>query len=147
MKRDILLIILLVAALSGLGAFFAYSPEASNIDYKPVDVGGGSLSAGEQLDLNSVVLSAELAAPGWVTIHESMGAAPAAIIGTSDYLPAGNYDQLTIKLSQPMLPGYKYIALLHVDDGDQQFQSHTDLPVTAGGSVVRTDFVALKKAE
>ncbi len=146
MKRDILLIILLVLALAGLGAFFTYSPESTDIDYKPVDVGGGTLTAPEQTSLETVTLAATLVAPGWVTVHQSLGAAPAAIIGTSDYLLAGTYDNLTIKLSEPMLPNYKFIALLHVDDGNQIFESHFDLPVKFNDSVVRVDFLSPKIA-
>lgn len=144
MKRDFLLIILIVLALAGLGTFLFLSPKDSNISYQPVDVGGGSLSAPEQTSLETVSLSATLAAPGWVTIHQSIGAAPAAIIGTSDYLPAGTYDNLVIKLTEPMLPDYKFIALLHVDDGDQIFASHTDLPVKFNDAVVRVDFLSPK---
>ena len=145
MKRDFLLIILIVLALAGLGAFLFISPRASEISYQPVDVGGGSLTAPEQTSLETVTLSATLAAPGWVTIHESIGAAPAAIIGTSDYLPAGIYENLVIRLTEPMLPNYKFIALLHVDDGDQIFTSHTDLPVKFNDAVVKIDFLSPKK--
>ncbi len=145
MKRDFLFIILIVLVLTGLGAFLFLSPEAPTIAYQPVDVGGGSLTAPDQTSLETVTLSATLAAPGWVTIHQSIGEAPAAIIGTSDYLPAGTYDDLVIKLTEPMLPNYKFIALLHVDDGDLVFASHTDLPVKFNDAVVRVNFLSPKE--
>lgn len=142
MKRDFLIILLVILALVGIGLLMFWSPEASNRAYGPVDVGGGELQVGEQANLDRVELTATLAAPGWITIHQAMGSAPAQIIGTSEYLPVGNYLGLTIDLDEPMLPGYKYIALLHVDDGDQEFESHFDLPVETEGNVVRADFLS-----
>lgn len=142
MKRDFFIIILIIFALAGIAGLLFWAPESSNRAYGPVDVGGGELQVDEQDNLDQVGLTATLVAPGWVTIHRAMGSAPAQIIGTSEYLPVGGYLELTIDLDEPMLFGYQYIALLHVDDGDQEFDSHYDLPVETNGQVVRADFRA-----
>ncbi len=146
MKKDILGFGLLTLCLIGLGAFFIFAPKAPEIAYQPVDVSGGSITVVDQNDVTAVTLDAELVEAGWITIHESMGDAPAAIIGTSGYLPAGTYDDLVITLDQDMLPGYKYITLLHVDDGDKRYVTDEDLPARVNGAVVRPDFTAVPSA-
>ncbi|MFH1632132.1 MAG: hypothetical protein ABIA47_03925 [bacterium] len=142
MKKDILTIISILVVILALGAYFVFAPKAPELDYRPVDVGGGSITVEDQYDMDRVVLDATLAAPGFITIHESMSGAPATIIGTSQYLDIGTYDDLTIMLVDEMLPGYSYITLLHADDGDGIFVIDDDLPVEVDGEVVRPDFVA-----
>lgn len=142
MKRDILIIAAIIAVLAILGIYFIYAPKASQIAYGPVDVGGGSIAVEDQLKLDRVVLDATLAVPGFITIHESMTDAPTAIIGTSKYLEAGEYEDLTIMLDIEMTAGYKYITLLHADNGDGVYVTNDDMPVEVNGEVVRPDFVA-----
>lgn len=143
MKKDILLLVVFLVVISGLGAYFIFAPKAPQITYKPVDVGGGSITVENQDQFDYVVLDAELAAPGWITIHESLSDAPAAIIGTSRFLEKGVYDDLVISLTKQMIPGYKYITLLHVDSGDGIFIAEEDYPVKVNDQVVRPDFIAV----
>lgn len=143
MKKDTIILIIAFLVVFGFGAYFMLATPASQTGYRPVDVGGGSISVENQPDdLQSVTLDAELAEPGWITIHESMSGAPADIIGTSEYLEAGVHEDLMISLDQPMSSGFRYIALLHVDDGDRTFVVLDDLPVMVNGEVVRPDFLA-----
>lgn len=143
MKRDILTIAVIFVVLGALGAFFFYAPQTEELSYHPIDVGGGSITVENQPDdLSTVTLDAYLAAPGWITIHESLSNAPAAIIGTSTYLEVGDHPGLVIQLSQPMSPGARYITLLHADNGDKVFVVNDDLPVEVNGEVVRPSFVA-----
>lgn len=142
MKKDILLLVMVVIVLGALGAFYLLAPKADSLGYRPVDVGGGSITVANQPDLNAVTLDAELAAPGWITIHENMSGAPAAIIGTSAYLEAGTYNDLVIPLTVEMLPGALYTTLLHIDSGDKRFVAKEDYPVMTNGVVVRPDFTA-----
>ena len=142
MKSDylILFVVLILVALFGAALFLAR--EAPEITYKPIDVGGGSITIADQTQLDTVVFDVELAAPGFVTIHRTMSAAPAEIIGISQYLEAGSYANFTMQLQEEMLPGYKYAALLHADNGDKIYVTDDDLPVTTDGEVVRPYFVA-----
>jgi hypothetical protein len=128
------------------GLYFAFSEPVSEISYHPIDVGGGAITVEDQDQTDRVYLSAELVAPGFITIHNSMSGAPAAIIGTSDFLEAGSYTDLEIVLREEMIPGYRYITLLHADNGDEFYVTDDDLPVMVNEIVVRPDFVAIPEA-
>ena len=106
----------------------------------------GSIVVEDQDVIDTVTLNTELTEPGWITIHFSMSGAPAEVVGTSSYLEVGTYEDLVIALDDEMQPGWRYIALLHVDDGDQQFDIQKDLPVSVNGEVVRPSFVAIPEA-
>ena len=136
-------VIVAVVLLAVLGGYFVFSEPAPEITYKPVELSGGSITVEDQPQTDSVMLSTELVEPGWITIHFSMSGAPAQVVGTSPYLEAGVYEDLVIPLDEEMLAGWRYIALLHVDNGDQRFVIEDDLPVSVGGEVVRPDFVAV----
>jgi hypothetical protein len=142
MKNDVLSVLGVIAILAVLGAYFMFSEVAPEIDYKPVELSGGSISVVDQDSTDVVTLDAELVEPGWITIHFSMSGAPAEVVGTSRYLEAGIYEAMTISLSEDMLPGWRYIALLHVDNGDGIFDIEKDLPVSVNGEVVRPSFVS-----
>ena len=146
MKKDLIGLIVLILVLIVFGAFFWFAPKASEIAYVPIDVAYGSITVQDQNDLARVTLDAELSEAGWITIHESMSGAPAAIIGTSEYLPAGVYNDFVIELEEEMLPGFLYITLLHVDDGDKKYVTVEDLPARVNGEVVRPSFTAVPEA-
>lgn len=121
---------------------FFFAPPAEEVIYAPVDVGGGEITVQNQYDLNRVTLGAEFAAPGFISIHESLSGAPAQVIGSTELMEPGQYDSIEILLDQPMLPGYRYITLMTADDGDGVFEPGIDLPVEFDGAVVRPDFIA-----
>ena len=123
-----------------------FSEPVPEITYRPVELEGGSITVEDHDVVDVVTLDAELVEPGWITIHFSMSGAPAEVVGTSDYLEAGTYEAMTIVLDEDMTPGWRYIALLHVDNGDQIFDIEDDLPVSVDGEVVRPDFVAIPEA-
>lgn len=137
----------LVVLVVGLGSFFLYAPQTppSNIANGPVDVGGGAMIIEEQTALNVVHVAATLTAPGFITIHESFGGAPGTIIGTSAYLPAGDYPDIRIEAT--MLPSYQYIGLLHADNGDSVFVVEDDMPVKTNDEVVKVKFVTAEDAK
>lgn len=93
----------------------------------------------EQKPENSVVVSqVHLAAPGFVVIHEDNNDSPAAMVGSSALLQAGDTSQVTIKLSKAMLDGTKLHAMLHTDtNGDGKFDEGVDMPVQSklGGPI------------
>lgn len=127
-------------AIAIFGALLWSAPEAPEVDFGPVDVGGGAVSIPAQTLAGAVTFSAELAKPGFVSIHESVGPAPGEVIGVSSLLPEGATTDATISLSTEMIPGLTYIALLHVDNGDGMYRTDDDMPVKTDGSVVRVDF-------
>ncbi|GMQ95333.1 MAG: hypothetical protein BMS9Abin13_446 [Patescibacteria group bacterium] len=59
---------------------------------------------------------------GFVVIHRaSEEVTPGAIIGVSDFLPAGVKENFLIDLSEEVLEGDVLFAMLHNDDGDETF--------------------------
>jgi hypothetical protein len=140
--RNILAVIATIFGLFLFGYVFFSLESAPELAYRPVDVGGGAIIVENQFDMNKVILDAEIAVSGFISIHESMSGAPAANIGVSRLLEPGDYEGLEIALRQPMIPGYRYIALLIVDNGNGVFELGIDLPVMVEGAVVRPDFIA-----
>ncbi len=140
-KKDAVSLCVILLIIIFLGAYFLFVPSA-NTPFGPVELSGGSIEVSDQYELDRVSLTAELAEAGWITIHESISDAPAEIIGTSEYLEAGLFENLEIHLGTEMIAGFKYITLLHIDDGDQIFDAQLDFPVSVNGEVVRPDFVA-----
>ena len=141
MKRgDWIGLALMVVALGFLGWIILGSGEGSpRAPYVPVDLEKGSIEIlGQNDEGTEVYLNVELEKAGWVSIHNSMSGAPAEIVGVSDYLEPGVHE-ITVKV-EPMLPGYAYVTLLKMDNGDQRFVQDDDLPVRVNGSVVRPDF-------
>lgn len=131
-----------MAAIVLFAAFFMFANEAPELAYAPVDVGGGSLViAPDQTSLTEVIVTTEVVREGFVTIHRSVGPAPGPVIGTSPLLSVGEATTF-IQLNGEMIPGYTYIALLHVDNGDGVFVATDDMPVQVDGAVVRVDFDA-----
>lgn len=129
-------IIILIAAF----VFFDRSPDAPQISYAPVEITGSSITVSNQKAESVVTLNAHIVRAGYISIHKSISAAPAEVIGVSDLLQPGDYKNLAITVL-PMLPGNKYITLLTVDDGDLQFVAGKDLPVKSDDKVVRPDFI------
>src|SRR3989339_1774157 len=125
-----------------IGLFFLTDTDRSPT-YAPVDVGGGEIRVSDQKLIDIVSLSVDLSAPGFISIHKSIGEAPGKVIGVSNYLIVGSYGGIIIVLQEMMTEGETYIALLHVDDGDGLFDIQKDLPVQVNGEVVRPSFMAL----
>ena len=140
MKRDdIIGGALLLIAIIAIGLFFVFAKSAPELAYGPVEITGSAITASAKVN-GEIDVTATLMQPGFVTIHQSIGSAPGPIIGESGYLMAGVDVDTTIILSELMTPGLTYIALLHVDNGDETFVVIDDMPVTSEGKSVRADF-------
>lgn len=74
---------------------------------------------------------------GWVVIHREENNNPGKIIG-SYAVRAGEANQLSVSLDEATEDGSGYYAMLHVDNGDAQFNPAEDIPVQSmlGGPVV-----------
>jgi hypothetical protein len=140
MKSDYIVLGGAVATILLFGAIFFYAPEAEVVSFGPIDVGGGSITVEDQENQDVVTLDAELVVSGYITIHESMGQAPAALVGTSRYLEAGTHKGLMINLTEPMSLGSPYRTLLHVDNGDQIFVPEDDRAVKNGEETVKPSY-------
>ena len=148
MKKDFVLLTIVMVFVVLLGVYFWMTPKAPELAYHPIEVDGGSITVEDQEQFDYVKLDAEIVEAGWITIHQTISvaqgaAAPADIVGTSDFLEPGSYEDLMINLSRSLNPGEKYTAILHVDDGDQQYVTEDDMPASVDGVVVRPDFIAI----
>ncbi len=143
-KSDIIVFVIILAAIVGLAALFFIAPSApADLGYAPVEIPGSTLAVTPGASWEGMELfTVNLVQDGFITVHQSMGGAPGPIIGTSGFLDHGLHDGTGVKLDTPLVPGQSYIALLHVDNGDQVFTVADDLPVSADGQVVRVDFQA-----
>jgi quinol-cytochrome oxidoreductase complex cytochrome b subunit len=85
------------------------------------------------------VSSVSLQTPGWVVIHKDNAGQPGAVIG-SVFVPAG-VSPAKVTLTQPVIDGGVYYAMIHSDNGDSKFDAATDLPLKdAAGNVIMKVF-------
>jgi len=91
------------------------------------------------------VSSVQLANPGWVVINSDSNGQPGPIIGET-YVTAG-ISPAKITLSQAMVDGGTYYAVLHSDNGDQKFDPTADTALTdANGNIIMRVFHASASA-
>jgi hypothetical protein len=85
------------------------------------------------------ISSVQLANAGWVVIQTDNAGQPGAIIGET-YLASG-INPAKVTLSQPIVDGGTYYAVLYSDSGDQKFNASTDKPlVDANGNIIMKIF-------
>lgn len=147
MRNELITLAIIVIFVALMGVYVWTAPRPSELAYVPIEVETGAIEVADQPELGQVTLDVVDVSDGaFVTIHESLtaagGGAPAAIIGVSEYLAPGQHEGVSILLSQEMLPGYPYIALLHKDNGDRVYVTDDDLPAMVDGVVVRPSFTA-----
>lgn len=138
-KDDIFGGVILLVVIAAIGAFFYFAQPAPELAYAPVEIPGSSIGAVAPGD-GEVDITATLIQSGFVTIHKSMGDAPGPIIGSSGLIAVGENTPVTILTSELMEAGLTYVALLHVDNGDEKLVISQDMPVTSNGVSVRADF-------
>ncbi|HCC83569.1 TPA: hypothetical protein DEP96_01850 [Candidatus Uhrbacteria bacterium] len=141
-KADLVVLAVILVVIAGLGALFFAAPTAPvGLGYVPVDVPGSTLAITPGASwANMQLFTVNLGKGGFITIHDAIGSAPGPIIATSGYLDPGLHDGTGVRLNTPLDPTKSYIALLHVDNGDQLFNVTDDLPVSVDGTVLRVDF-------
>lgn len=90
---------------------------------------------GNVVYLNSV----QLANPGWVVIQADNAGQPGKILGQTYFTSGINPGKIT--LSQAMVDGGTYYAVLYSDNGDKVFSATTDKSLTdANGNVIMKVF-------
>ncbi len=106
-----------------------------------------------QTDLNRIVMtdqypgnvvylsSVQVANPSWVVIQTDNAGVPGKIIGSAHFEAGINPGKIT--LSQPMIDGATYYAVVFTDDGTGTFNATNDLPLKdANGNVIMKVFKA-----
>lgn len=145
-KDDIIGGIILLVVIAAIGLFFFFAKSAPELSYGPVEIAGSTITANAKSTIE-VEVTATLIESGFVTIHQSIGGAPGPIIGSSGFIAADENTSVTISTSEPMDVGLTYVALLHVDNGDEKLVITQDMPVTSNGVSVRADFKVSAKTE
>lgn len=93
--------------------------------------------------MSVVVASVTLTQDGWVAIHEDANGKPGRITGAQRF-NAGRYENVMVDLLVPTDGGETYYAMLHIDDGDRQFDLKKDLALMGGDNTpVMTSFAVL----
>ncbi len=138
----IVIIVLIVIGIMVFGNKGASAP-ADNMDLSGSQTpatGANSIVMSDQYPGNVVYLSSvQLQKAGWVAIHKDNAGTPGDIIGTA-FVPAG-VSPVKVTLSQPIVDGGTYYAMLHSDNGDSKFDASTDLPLKdAAGNVIMKVF-------
>jgi hypothetical protein len=139
-------IVIIVLIIVGVLVFGGKSTEApvTTEDETPVATDTATavnrLVMSDQYPGNVVYLSSvQLAAPGWVVIQADDAGKPGKVIG-STYFEAGiNPGKVT--LTQAMVDGGTYYAVMYSDNGDKKFDATKDAPLKdARGSVIMRVF-------
>ena len=96
----------------------------------------------DQYPGNVVYLSsAQFANPGWIVIQADKNGQPGAILGETYFTSGINPGKIT--LSQPMVDGGTYYAVMYNDTDGTQTWSNSDKPLTdANGNVIMQVFHA-----
>lgn len=105
-----------------------------------VTVGGEAVSVKDQPAGSFVVVeSANLSQEGWVAVRDASG----RTLGAAR-LDAGAHSAVQVELLRGTEAGQKYQVLLYADNGDKEFDLHTDtLVMNSDGSVAGASFSAL----
>lgn len=141
----IVIVVLIVIGIMVFGGKGAQAPATSN--ETPATTTNNNPSASgivmsDQYPGNVVyVSSVQTSAPGWVAIRKDNAGQPGDIIGET-YVGTG-ISPVKVTLSQPLIDGGTYYAVLHSDNGDKKFDAATDLPMKdANGNVILKVFHA-----
>ncbi len=109
-------------------------PDAATVSFSDQSTTGRSV----------VVDSVELGDGGFVVIHDSSlldGEVAPSVIGNSEYLEPGSYEDLTVRLDEPLEEGDTLIAMAHQDTNSNQTYDFPDAdgPYTEDGDPVIDD--------
>ena len=105
--------------------------------------GGNAIAINDQQPANALnIAMVTLAQDGWVVIHAEHGGKPGNILGARRF-NAGQNQSGTVELLRPTEEGKVYFAMLHLDDGDRQFDYAKDLPINdLQGNAIMMRFIA-----
>jgi len=139
-------VVIIVLIIIGVWVFGGKSSSTTTDDQNQVTDNSntpGSINRvvmSDQYPGNVVYLnSAQFAAPGWVVIHADNAGTPGKILGQTYFDSGINPGKIT--LSQPMVDGATYYAMMHSDNGDKKFDATLDLPLKdANGNIIMKVF-------
>lgn len=151
-KMNKLIVAIVVILILVGGGYYLMSQQSSTevISDEGGDVGNSMLM---RLEDNAIYVAdqkpgAEIKATvvnlkeaGYVVVHEIVDGKPGKIVGSSDLLPAGEHQAVSITLASAYEDGVRLIAMLHNDNGDSSFSAESDLSVkNKSGEVIMMEF-------
>ncbi len=132
----VLCIVILVAVV----AVRRFGPTARNmpvLEQRTDAVVLGTVTPGSIILISKVQLSK----PGFVMIHASEAGVAGDIVATGDLLPTGESADIIITMPTNTKLGEQYVAMLHSDDGNGQYDNPSvDPPITIQNEVVQEIF-------
>lgn len=97
-------------------------PTSNDATSQTYMAGNDAIAVSDQPPSETVVIGlVVLKDPGYVVIHKDSNGSPGEIIGHSKLLSSGENINLKFELDEPTLQGNYYFAMLHIDDGDGEF--------------------------
>jgi hypothetical protein len=90
-------------------------------------------SAGSTVSIDVLALTER----SWAVVYEDMRGRPGSILGAHRYLP-GLHTDATVELQRVSEVGNVYYGMIHRDDGNDEFDHNTDVPLTdeSGGPLM-----------
>lgn len=154
MSLKIFFVLLAVIALiAGIAFFYGKNPNNGKTDSSGSTgfiVGKNSIYAPEQAPGRKILIAiTNLEKPGFVVIHEDNEGAPSKILGVSRLIPQGETKKLEITASREIKDGETLYAMIHLDNGDRNFDAADDKPAldSISGEPVTTIFTVTEEAE
>lgn len=87
------------------------------------------------------ISSVQVAQPSWVIIQDSVNGLPGKVIGSTRFATGINPGKVT--LTQPMVDGGTYYAVIYSDSGSAKFDATNDVPLKdSKGAVIMKSFKA-----
>lgn len=110
--------------------------------------GASAVYVASQKPGDSVTVSTVFfAEPGFIAIYESEGGEPGELVGVSNYVES-SADMIEIQLEAPTVDGEEYIAMLHKDNGNAQWDGEeVDTPVIFNDEQISMIFMISESAE
>ena len=87
------------------------------------------------------VQQADLPVGGYIVVHHWDHGADGAILGSTEYMEPGAYDNVAVEIDSPGTGSHRISAMLHQDDPANEtldFPGEGDPPYTVGGSPVQS---------
>ena len=138
----IVIIVLIIIGISVFGGKSSAPADDVAGDTDTTVAGANRIVISDQFPGNvAYISSVQLANAGWVVIHKDNAGTPGAVLGQTYFAAGVNPGKVT--LSQSMVEGGVYYAVLHADDGDKAFDASKDAALKdAAGNVIMKIFRA-----
>lgn len=112
-------------------------------------IGEGTIETYNQVAGDSVVVPrVELAAAGWVVVHEMRDAETIGNALGAAWFPAGVHENVTVELLRGTVANRDYVVVLYNDDGDREFELDADAALrSSDGTLLMRSFTTTSTTE